>query len=167
VPASDHKAGQHRGARRGVGFVRLAFAGGETQRLFQRQLHAVVELVHAQLQAFVFIDQRIADQHPRHARILRREVEQHGDDVARLRQAVAVAVGDLVNQAEHALLDELDQSLEHLRLAGEMPVQAASENSSLRASAAVVILSPLGCSSISASACRICKRRWPGGVLAI
>ena len=34
-----------------------------------------------------------------------------------------LAFGDMVDQGEHRLLDELDQALEHLRLAGEMPVE--------------------------------------------
>ncbi len=40
-----------------------------------------------------------------------------------LAQAVLFAQRDLVDQAEHGLLDEFDQPLEHLRLAGEVPVE--------------------------------------------
>ena len=36
---------------------------------------------------------------------------------------VGLALGDLVDQREDALLDELDQAFEHLRLAGEVAVQ--------------------------------------------
>jgi hypothetical protein len=49
--------------------------------------------------------------------------EQHLQHRVRLRHAVGLALGDLVDQAEDARLDELDQALEHLRLAGEVAVQ--------------------------------------------
>jgi hypothetical protein len=51
------------------------------------------------------------------------ELDQHADDPAGLRLASASRSPDLVDQAEDALLDELDQAFEHLRLAGEVPVQ--------------------------------------------
>ncbi|MNT79453.1 hypothetical protein D3C72_2187870 [compost metagenome] len=40
-----------------------------------------------------------------------------------LAQAVLFLVDDLVDQAEHGLLDKADQAFVHLRLAGEVAVQ--------------------------------------------
>ena len=40
-----------------------------------------------------------------------------------LAQAAFFLAGDLVDQRKQRLLDEIDQPLEHLRLAGKMPVQ--------------------------------------------
>jgi hypothetical protein len=54
---------------------------------------------------------------------MRAELQQHEDDAAGLQRRVGVAFGDLVDQREDALLDELDEPFEHLRLAGEMAVQ--------------------------------------------
>ena len=54
------------------------------------------------------------------------ELQKHGIRsvrVAALLERVGLALLHLVDQGEHRLLDEIDQPLEHLRLAGEMPVQ--------------------------------------------
>ena len=75
VPASDDEADDQGGARRHFAFLAMAFGGGHAQGLLERQFHAVVELVHAHLQALVLIHQRIADQHARHARIADGEIE--------------------------------------------------------------------------------------------
>jgi len=53
------------------------------------------------------------------------------------RQAVFVLRGDLVDQAEDGRLDELDQALEHLRLAREVAVQRRFRDLQPAASAAV------------------------------
>ena len=74
-----------------------------------------------------------------------------------------VTPGDLLHQRERGLLDEVNEPFEHLRLAGEMAVQRRFAHRSRRAaSAAVVMRSAPGCSSMAASACRICTRRSPG-----
>ena len=116
------------------GRVARPVAGGlrDPQRLAQRGLDAVVELVDPRLQPLVLVDQRIADQHARHAGILLREAQQHRDDLLRLRAAVGRLAGDLVDQREQRGLDELDQTLEHLRLAREMPVERGLRDVELR-----------------------------------
>jgi hypothetical protein len=95
------------------------------------RLDLVEELVHALLQPCVLEHQRIADHHTGHARILLGKLQHHGDDPRdQSRAGFGIAggcglppFGDLVDEGEDALLDELDQAFEHLRLAGEMAVQ--------------------------------------------
>jgi len=79
--------------------------------------------VHALLQALVFVDQGVAHHDARHARVLLTELHEQGHQAPRAQHGVGFAVVELVDEAEHRLLDELDQSLEHLRLAGEVAVQ--------------------------------------------
>ena len=80
-------------------------------------------MIDAQLQPVVFGDQRIADQHARHARIALGKIEQHGDDVAQLPLAIFLRGGDLVDEPENGGFDELDQALEHLGLACKVPIE--------------------------------------------
>lgn len=49
--------------------------------------------------------------------------EQHQHDGAGLRHAVLVLRGDLVDQAEDGLFDELDEAFEHLGLAREVAIE--------------------------------------------
>jgi len=86
-------------------------------------IDAVEQLVDALLQALVLVHQRVAGQHARHAAVLLRKTEQQRHDGIGLLQAAFFFLRDLVDQAEHGLLDELDQPFEHLRLAGEVAVQ--------------------------------------------
>ena len=78
-----------------------------------------MQLVDARLQPLVLVDQRVADQHARHAAVLLREGEQHRDRLLDLPQPALLFGGDLVDEREQRLLDELDQTLEHLRLAAK------------------------------------------------
>ena len=82
-----------------------------------------MQLVDARLQTFVLVHQRVADQHARHAGIFLGKRQQHGGDGVGLLQPAVLFRADLVDQAEHRLLDEADQSLVHLRLAGEVAVE--------------------------------------------
>ena len=61
-----------------------AASAARRRRLAQLRFDAVEELVHARGQALVLEDQRIADHHARHARVLLAELQQHGDDALRL-----------------------------------------------------------------------------------
>src|SRR5450759_4491882 len=104
-------------------------AGGQSvvgnrkaRTLAQRGFEAVMKLIDAGLQSLVLIDQHIADQDACHAWILLRKCQQHGYGRLDLFQATGLLGVDLVDQGEHALLYELDQPLEHLRLARKMPV---------------------------------------------
>jgi len=103
--------------------LRLVLADGEAQRLLDGRLQSVVQLVDAKLQPFVFMHQRIADQHPGHATIFLREREQHRNQAFELLQPARLLGADLVRQREDRLLDELDQPFEHLCLAREMSVE--------------------------------------------
>src|SRR5439155_4432645 len=51
------------------------------------------------------------------------ETKQHGDDLCGLRDTVRGIGGDPIDQREQRRLDELDQTFEHLRLAGEMAIE--------------------------------------------
>jgi hypothetical protein len=96
---------------------------GDTEALLKRGLNAIDQLVDAFLQPLVLVDQRIADQHAGHALVGLRELQQHRDNRADLTQARGFARTDLVDQAEDRRFDELDKALEHLGLAGEVPVK--------------------------------------------
>src|SRR5690349_8783711 len=96
---------------------------GDAQRLAQRRFELVGELVDAHLQPLVLVDERVADQHARHPLVLLGKTQQHHDHLLRLRGAVLGLGLDLVDEREHRRLDELDQALEHLRLAREMAVE--------------------------------------------
>ena len=92
---------------------------------------ASIPLVHALLQAFMLKHQRITHHHPHHAGVAFTKLQQQRDDAAGLAQPYFcrlvggrhVTPGDLLHEREHGLLDEVDEPLEHLRLAGEMAVQ--------------------------------------------
>jgi hypothetical protein len=96
---------------------------GQPQALAQLRLHAVEELVHARGQSLVLQHQGVTHHHTGHARVLLAELQHHGGDLAGLHRARGLALDDLVDQGEHRGLDEFDQALEHLGLAGEVPVQ--------------------------------------------
>ena len=124
VPAADDEAHEDVRVRRHVhvgGDLLLRHA--EAQRLLEHRLEAVVELVDAGLQLRVLVDQRVADQHAGHAAVLLREGEQHADHGLDLAHAALLLGRDPVDQREHRLLDELDQPLEHLRLAAKVAVE--------------------------------------------
>src|SRR5437588_12155669 len=63
VHAADGVAQDRGRAARGVAVL------GDAQRLLERRLEAVEELVHARLQPLVLADQRIAGHHAHHARV--------------------------------------------------------------------------------------------------
>src|SRR3954469_23077327 len=117
VQAADRIA--HHGAGAAVG---VAVLGG-AQRLLERRLKAVEELVHARLQPLVLTDQGVAGHDAHHARILFREGEQHLRQLLGLLAAVGLVLGDAVGEREHGSLDELDQPLVHLCLRGEVAVE--------------------------------------------
>ena len=50
------------------------------------------------------------------------ELQHDGEDLVDLHARIGLAFADLVDQREDGLLDEVDQALEHLRLAREVPV---------------------------------------------
>ena len=106
-------------------------------------------------------DERVASNHAHHAGVLLGEGEQHLDQLFALPVAVGLVGGDLVGLGRKPALDELDQALVHLRLRGEVAVERGLETPSFSASAAVVILSHFGASSICARAFRISSRRSP------
>jgi hypothetical protein len=108
--------------RRRVGVASRRF-GQHAQALPQLRLDTLEELVHARDQALVLEHQRIAHHHPRHAGILLAELEQHRHHPVHLHGSARLALDDLVDEREHALLDEFDKALEHLRLAGEVTVE--------------------------------------------
>ena len=123
---SNHEGCERRGAHLRIDGGRgRAFGGGRAaQHLAQRSFDLVEELVHALLQALVLIHQRVADHDARHARVALGELHQQRKDASGLLGAGgAFALEDLVHQGEHALLDEIDQALEHLGLAREVPVE--------------------------------------------
>src|SRR5205823_380046 len=131
LPAAENERDQNSG-------FGIRIAGPRTgslrdpQRLAQRRLDPVVELVHSRLQPLVLVDERVADQHAGHPRIFLREAQQHGDDLLRLRGAVLRFFGDLVDQRVQRGFNELDQALEHLCLAREVAVQRGLGNVELR-----------------------------------
>src|SRR6185295_8563248 len=95
----------------------------DPQRLAKRGLELLDELVDPRLQALVLVHERIADQHARHPLVLFGKAQQHDHRLLGLGRAVFRLGLDLVHEREHRRFDELDQTLEHLRLAGEMPVE--------------------------------------------
>jgi hypothetical protein len=117
VQAADRVA-QQRGGTSGSIAV-----GGDAQRLLQRGLEAVEELVHARLQTLVLPYQRIPGHDANHARVLLGEGKEHLDELAGLLQALGFGLGDAVGEREHRAFDELDEPLVHLRLGSEVPVQ--------------------------------------------
>src|SRR5258706_2166592 len=124
MPAADHESDHEIGLGGGIRtFGNLLLGNREAQRLLKRCLQPVMQLVDARLQAFIFVDKNIADQHTRHAGVLLGKTKQRREDRLELLEAIGFFRGDLVDQAEQGLLDELDQTLEHLRLAREMPVE--------------------------------------------
>ncbi|EKE17903.1 MAG: hypothetical protein ACD_10C00219G0001 [uncultured bacterium] len=71
----------------------------------------------------MFIDQRITNQHARHAAVFLGEAEEQADDHFDLLEALRFFRRDLIDDAEQTLLNEFDQPFEHLRLAGEMAIK--------------------------------------------
>ena len=123
MPAPNHKSHQQRGARGRFFFGGSALGGGQLPRLAQGQFDAINKLVHASLQALVFVDQCITDHHLGHTGVLLGKIEQHACHRERLTTTVFFALGDLVDQRENRGLDKFDQSLIHLRLTGEVAVE--------------------------------------------
>ncbi len=122
MPAADDEADH----QVGFGFGQNLFAGigdGNLEALLDGDFQAVQQLVDALLQGVVFVDEGVADQHPGHARVFLREYQQYVDDAFDLHEAIGFFAGDFVDEAEQGLLDEVDQPFEHLRLAGEVPVE--------------------------------------------
>ena len=129
MPAADHEGDDGVGV--GVDIPirgQRACRDGEARALAQARLEAVQQLVHAREEALVLVHQRVADEHARHAGILLREAQQCRDRGLDLLHRVLLLGLDLVDQAEDGLLDELDQALEHLRLAGEVAVERGLGN---------------------------------------
>src|SRR3990167_7095878 len=93
------------------------------QVLAQSRFDLVEEQVHALLQALVFVHQRVAHHDACHAGVLLTKLQQQGHELARTRHGIGLSFTQLVDQTEHRLLDELDQALKHLRLAGEVAVE--------------------------------------------
>src|SRR5688572_23016334 len=117
VPASGDEAQDQVGARGRVGVRQdLVLRDAEAHRLLERRFEPVVQLVDARLQLLVFVHERVADQHARHAFVLLREAEQHADDGFDLARAAFLLARDLVDEGEKGLLDEFDQPFVHLRL---------------------------------------------------
>ena len=50
-------------------------------------------------------------------------MQHHGDQLAGSCCRISLAFGNLVHEGKNALLNEIDQSLKHLRFAGEMAVE--------------------------------------------
>eukprot|EP01136_Pigoraptor_vietnamica_P032189 Opistho-1_new@93748 len=121
-----HEGRERRGAHLGVDAWRGRAVGGgrAAQHLAQRGLDLVEELVHALLQTLVLEHQRIADHDARHTGVALGELHEQHEDAGRLLAAGGTfALEDLVDQREDALLDEVDEALEHLGLAREVAVQ--------------------------------------------
>ncbi len=123
-PAADDVAAQQvgEGAEIGVG-LEVFLGGGDAQGLLEGGFDLVEQGVDAKLQALVFIDQGVADQDTRHASVFLGETQEQGDDLLDLLETCAFFRGDLVDDAEQALFDELDEAFEHLRLAREVAVE--------------------------------------------
>jgi len=94
-----------------------------TQHLAQAQFDAIEKLVHPLVQALVLEHQGIANHHASHARVLVGKLQEHGHHASRFLFARFLAFGNLVDQRKHAVLNEVDQTLKHLRLAREVTVQ--------------------------------------------
>src|SRR5436190_2817662 len=125
LQAADRERGQRRRLRLRVDGRRLRAAVfcDLAQALAQLRLDPLEELVHPRGEPVILEDQRVTDHDPRHARVLFAELEQHGEHLLDLDARVGVALDDLVDEREDALLDELDQPFEHLRLAREVAIE--------------------------------------------
>src|SRR5437763_15799224 len=122
LPAPDHVGNQHRGVRVGVAMPSI---GGlrDAQRLPQRGLELVGQLIDPGLQPFILMHQCVADQHACHAWILFGKRKKHHDGLFGLHNAVGRLAVDLVDQRKERRLDELDQAFEHLCLACEVAIE--------------------------------------------
>ena len=109
---------------------RVRLHHGTAQALAQTGFELVKKLVHALLQAFVFVHQCIAHHDSRHARIFFGEMDHHGHHPLGLvsplfsagLQWPRLCLGNLVDQGKHGLLNKVDQALKHLGLAGKVTV---------------------------------------------
>ena len=99
--------------------------------LTQLRLHLVKQQIDALLQAFVLQHQRVANHHAAHARVFLGELQQQGHDPARLHGACGLTVCHLPDQADHGLVDKINQSFKHLRLAGKVAVQSRFAHANL------------------------------------
>ena len=124
MPAADYVTEQRVGQCAEIGVRRELFLRrGDAQRLLDRGFDLVVQQVDARLQALVLIDQRVADQNARHAAVALGEAEEQGEDLLDLPQTLCFLRFNAVDDAEQARFDELDQAVEHLRLAGEVAIE--------------------------------------------
>jgi hypothetical protein len=93
-----------------------------------------------------------------------REAQQQANDLFDLLETFCFFRSDLVDDAEEALLNKVNQAFEHLGLAGEVAVKGSFGAFELASEGGGGDLFPFGVSSIAASICRICSRRSPGFV---
>ena len=75
------------------------------------------------VQAFGFPGQRVAGQDAGNARVALGEGQQQGEHLLAAPCGGALLVEDHTDTTEQGLLDKLDDSFEHLRLAGEVTVE--------------------------------------------
>ena len=96
---------------------------GFTQHLAQLRLHPFHDLIDALAQALRFAGQRFADEQAADTRVVFRKAEQKiQHQLAALARSILV-LKDQRNALKQAVFNELDQALEHLGLAGKMPIQ--------------------------------------------
>src|SRR5437879_12072562 len=105
VQAADRVAQQRPGAACRIPILRGA------QRLLERGLEAVEELVHPRLQPLVLADQRVAGHHAHHSWVLLGEREQHLDQLVGLAAAVGFVLGDAVGERSEVHTSELQSPM--------------------------------------------------------
>ena len=130
---AQRKSHQHAGGHLGIhgGCGRACGVCGRAQALAQGQLYAIKKPVHALLQALVLQHQRVARHQARQPGVALTKLQHQrhharglpGAHVSALFGRGQLAAHHLLHQREHGLLDEVDQRLVHLRLAGKVPVQ--------------------------------------------
>ncbi len=124
------QAALHLGQQQGGKLFRTdrVFPSLSQRRLAQQFHQLLLEMLEKSLdtksQAFVFADQRLAQQHPRYPRVSFRKGQQQIHPFTATDPGQGLLPQYLRHAGKHRLLGELDQGLEHLRLAGEMPVQS-------------------------------------------
>jgi hypothetical protein len=102
------------------------------QDLAQRQLQFVKQMVDALLQTLVLQHQGVAHHDAAQAGVFLGKLQDHGHHVRGFFCCTAFALVDLLNQTKHAVLNEIDQALKHLRLAGKVAVQRCFADLQLR-----------------------------------
>ena len=107
----------------GVGGGEASRCFGVAQDLADFGFQTVEEFAYPASQAGGFALQDVAAKQSHETGVALREGQHQGEDLAALLVCARRLLGDAVDAGEQAFLDEFDQGLKHLRLAGEVPVE--------------------------------------------